>query len=373
MSHTPPRVLAREGLDALIRALADDGYRVIGPTVREAAIVHDDLASTGDLPEGWTDEQEAGTYRLRRRDDAALFGFNSPAMSWKRFLHPPQQTLLRVSRDPERGLRFEPAAPPAERMAFVGVRACDLAAIRVLDRVLQDGTWRDPRYATRREGVLVVSVTCAEAGATCFCASMGTGPRPGEGFDLSLTEILDGEHRFVVEVGSEAGRSILERLSSREASEEEVAAIDRAARQAEAQMGRHVETEGIRELLQDHPEHPRWDDVAARCLTCANCTMVCPTCFCSSVEDHTDLAGGATREQRWESCFTLRHSQLHGGPARRSTKARYRQWLTHKVSTWHDQFGSSGCVGCGRCITWCPVGIDITEEIAAIRAAEGES
>jgi sulfhydrogenase subunit beta (sulfur reductase) len=114
--------------------------------------------------------------------------------------------------------------------------------------------------------------------------------------------------------------------------------------------------------------------VASRCLGCANCTLACPTCFCASVSDTTDLEGEtAARVRRWDSCFTLDHSYIHGGSVRASLRARYRQWLTHKLASWIDQFGVSGCVGCGRCITWCPVGIDITEEVAAIRARDGAS
>ena len=134
-------------------------------------------------------------------------------------------------------------------------------------------------------------------------------------------------------------------------------------------MGRSLDTDGLKELLQGNPNHPRWDDVAARCLTCANCTMVCPTCFCTTVEDHTDLTGADRRAGRkWDSCFTLDFSYIHGGSVRNRSKSRYRQWMTHKLASWIDQFGTSGCVGCGRCITWCPVGIDITAEVAAIRA-----
>jgi Fe-S-cluster-containing hydrogenase component 2 len=126
--------------------------------------------------------------------------------------------------------------------------------------------------------------------------------------------------------------------------------------------------------LQAALEHPRWDDVARRCLTCGNCTMVCPTCFCTQVTDTTDLTGDhAERWRRWDSCFTLEYSHVHGGSVRTSTRSRYRQWLTHKLSTWHDQFGTTGCVGCGRCIAWCPVGIDLTEEVRALLAAPAGS
>ena len=137
------------------------------------------------------------------------------------------------------------------------------------------------------------------------------------------------------------------------------------ARKVAEQMGRELETDGLRELLERNREHPRWDEVSERCLTCGNCTMVCPTCFCTSVEDVTDLTGEeAERWREWDSCFSLDFSYVVGGSVRSSSRSRYRQWMTHKLGTWWDQFGSSGCVGCGRCITWCPVGIDVTEELA---------
>ena len=135
-----------------------------------------------------------------------------------------------------------------------------------------------------------------------------------------------------------------------------------------APVPRSLDTENIRDLLFDNLQADRWNEVASRCLSCGNCTMVCPTCFCSSVQEVADLAGDeVTRERHWASCFTLEHSQIHGENPRPTTAAQYRQWLTHKLAGWIDQFGSSGCTGCGRCITWCPVGIDLTEEVAAIR------
>ncbi len=146
---------------------------------------------------------------------------------------------------------------------------------------------------------------------------------------------------------------------------------DRVVAKVAQQMGRTMDTAGLKDLLCRNYEHPRWDEVAARCLACANCTMACPTCFCTTVEDVTDLTGThAERWRKWDSCFSLDFSYIHGGSVRSSARARYRQWMTHKLATWMDQFGTSGCVGCGRCITWCPVAIDITEEVRAIRESE---
>ncbi|CAN5217388.1 4Fe-4S dicluster domain-containing protein [soil metagenome] len=374
MDQGSATVLAKDGLDALIGALAAGGYRVCAPTVRDGAIMYDDIAGVADLPEGWTDEQDGGRYRLKRRDDDALFGYVVGPESWKKYLHPPRQKLWRAERNGA-DIAIAAEADPEQRFAFFGVRACELAAIAVQDRVFLEGKYVDPHYRARREGVFIVAVNCGEAHSTCFCVSMNTGPKADAGFDLSLTEIVrDGVRCYLVEVGSDDGRAMLAALPQRAADAADQVAADAAVANAVATMGRRMETGGIRDLLLANLEHPRWEDVAGRCLTCGNCTMVCPTCFCTSTEDSSDLAGTvAERSQRWDSCFTMDFSYIHGGSVRASPKSRYRQWMTHKLATWWDQFDSSGCVGCGRCITWCPVGIDITEEAAAIRAQPAET
>jgi ferredoxin len=364
-------VIEREHLDALFDALHRSGYRVVGPTVRDGAIIFDQVRSAADLPEGWTDEQDGGTYRLKRRADDALFGYAAGPHSWKKYLFPPRLRLWSAKRDGA-GFQMVEDDDPPPKLAFLGVRSCDLHAIFIQDRVFMGGPYVDSTYAARRENVFVIAVNCGHPAGTCFCASMGTGPRADTGFDLALTEVLeDGRHYFVVEVGSEAGAAVIGQVPHLPAREDEVEAADRVVSDATNQMGREMETEGIKELLYRNYEHPRWDDVASRCLTCTNCTLVCPTCFCSTVEDTTDLSGQeAERTRRWDSCFTTDFSYIHGGSVRTTPRSRYRQWMTHKLGTWIDQFGTSGCVGCGRCITWCPVGIDITEEVAVIRTTE---
>jgi sulfhydrogenase subunit beta (sulfur reductase) len=364
-------VLSREGFAALLRALREDGYRLVGPTVRDGAIVYDTIGGIADLPEGWTEVQERGRYRLERRTDRALFGFAVGPESFKRSFFAPTVSLWRARRKDGSFVVLDRAAE-MPRVALIGARACDLHAIAIQDRVLLEGPAVDPSYAARRRGAFVVALNCGTAGGTCFCVSMGTGPKAASGFDLALTELFDGEdHRFLVQVASPEGAAILARVPHGEAQKTDLEAAERVVQNTASQMGRSLDTTGIKELLYRNLDHPRWDDVADRCLACANCTLVCPTCFCSTVEDVTDLDGEhAERVQRWDSCFTLDHSYVHGGSVRPSTKSRYRQWLTHKLASWIDQFGTSGCVGCGRCVTWCPVGIDITEEVAAIRSTE---
>jgi ferredoxin len=368
---TAPAVVSPDGLDDLIAALRDRGFRVLGPTVRDGAIVYDELESAGELPVGWTDRQEAGEYRLEQRHDDARFGYAVGPHSWKQFLFPPRVRLLRARRDGGGAPAIEEEPLDETPLAFVGVRPCELAAIAVQDRVFLGGRYVDRDYAGRREGAFIVVVNCFEPGGTCFCTSMGTGPRAEGGYDLALTEVLEGEHRFLVEAGSDRGAEVLGELPARPAQPADLEAAARAVDSAAARMGRTLDAFDLRGLLARNLEHPRWDEVASRCLGCANCTLVCPTCFCSSVEDTTDISGDeAERWRVWDTCFSVDHSYIHGGSIRPSSRSRYRQWLTHKVGTWQDQFGSSGCVGCGRCITWCPVGIDITEEIAALRAGE---
>ncbi len=365
-------VLEVDGLQELIDALQDRGYTVVGPTVRDGAIVPAPITGVDDLPRGWGDEQDAGTYRVNRRDDAELFGFAAPAQSAKNTLFPADELIWSATGSPagfevdDAGVAGDGGPPPT---ALLGVRSCDLAAVGIHDTVLAGRSVTDPRYAARRAATFLVAVTCGRPAATCFCVSMGTGPRPDSGFDIALTEIVDESgHRFLAEAGSPAGEEVLASVSGRPVTEADHAAASAVATEAAGRMGRTMETEGLRDLLYHSVESPHWAQVGERCLSCTNCTLVCPTCFCTSVDDVTDLTGEATSRHRvWDSCFSTEYSRLHAGSVRSSTGARYRQWATHKLAAWIDQFGMSGCVGCGRCIAWCPAAIDITEEVAALR------
>jgi sulfhydrogenase subunit beta (sulfur reductase) len=369
----PSFVIGTDGLERLIGILCEGGRRVIGPTARDGAVVYAEIVGLDDLPRGWGDDQAPGRYRLRRRDDGAYFGYAVGPDSWKRLLFPPEVVLWRA-RSTEQGVDFE--APATEsRYAFLGVRACELAAIRTQDRVLLESRFPDHDYAARRGDMLIVAVNCGSPSGACFCTSMGTGPRAHSGYDLALTELIDGHgHRFLLEVGSDRGQAIASRLPHRPAKPDDLGAAADVWAAARAGVRRAMDTADLPGLLRRNLEHARWDHVAARCLSCGNCTMVCPSCFCADFPEMGELESGHGERRRvWASCFSVAHARLHTGSVRRSGRSRYRQWLTHKVSTWEDQFGSSGCVGCGRCIAWCPAGIDITEEVAAIRATDGST
>ncbi len=364
-------ILERNHFQKLIDLLITRGYRVVGPTLGEGAIVYDELNSVDKLPIGWTDDQDGGTYRLKRRNDRSLFGYVVGPHSWKKFLLPSALRLWQAKRNGN-GFQIIPENEAAQKFALVGVRSCDIHAISIQDKIFMNGQYVDLHYQSRRKDAFVLAVNCGKAGGTCFCVSMNTGPKVTFDFDLAVTEILeDNNHYFVVEVGTELGAEILHGVPYREANGKEKEFADSIVKNTARQMGRVMDATNIKDLLYKNYEHPRWDNVAKRCLTCANCTMVCPTCFCTTVEDVTDLTGEhAERWRKLDSCFTMDFSYIHGGSIRASTKSRYRQWMTHKLATWIDQFGMSGCVGCGRCITWCPVAIDITEEVRAIRESE---
>ena len=373
--------IEKTGLQAVLNRLKELGYQTIGPRVANSAIVYDELVSIDQLPIGYIDQQDGGQYRLKRTEGDAYFDYVVGPYSLKNFLFPPRETVLQSQRV-NGNWKIEQPAMPDQLMAMIGPRSCDLHSLAVLDRVFLQGQFVDPAYKARRDGLFVAAVNCRHAAATCFCRSMKTGPAVTSGFDLALTE-MDGY--FVVEVGTQRGGEVVAAAEWAPCSMPQV----EQAREVPAKLaqtmktrgtpseteagdgkprGRQLDTRDIHDLLLNNLEHPRWEEVARRCLACANCTMVCPTCFCSGVEEVTDLTGDhVQRERSWSSCFTAEHSYMNTGTVRKSTASRYRQWLTHKLASWHDQFGTSGCVGCGRCITWCPVGIDLTEEVAAIR------
>jgi sulfhydrogenase subunit beta (sulfur reductase) len=359
-----PAFLLRGELDRLLGLLQADGRTIIGPIARDGAIVYDEIRSAAHLPVGWTDEQAPGRYRLNRTDSPRLFNFTVGPQGWKRFTQPPRVPISTSTRQ-EGAVAFESAVPAARRLAFLGVRACEIAALLIQDRVLAAGPFADDDFRARRANALVVAVQCTRAGSTCFCTSMGTGPEVTQGYDLVLTELDDG---FLVDAGTHEGARLMTLLVAAPAgADHQTTAAEGVAACRGSMAGHGVAADGLPARLMDRLDHPRWIDVADRCLACANCTMVCPTCFCTSVGAISDLDGASTvNERRWDSCFNGDFARVAGGNFRPRRQDRYRQWLTHKFATWHDQFGTSGCVGCGRCIAWCPVGIDVRDELAAI-------
>lgn len=361
--------------EQLLDVIKHAGYKLLGPTVCDEVIIYDELQSAKDLPIGWMDEQDPGRYRLKRRNDNAYFGYNLGPHSWKKYLFPPKEKLWSAKKQENNQLVIlQEVQPPDEKMAFIGVRACEIQAIFVLDKVFHTKIAVYPQYQRRRENTLIVAVNCTTVANTCFCASMQSGPAVTHGYDLSLTEVIDErQHHFILMIGSLRGKELCARLQFRPATDDETHLAEAHVERTIEKMIRKVDNAHVHEVLENSWDSKQWDKVAKRCINCANCTMACPTCFCSDTEDVVNIdATHVDRWQSWESCFNLSHSYIHGGSVRHSAQSRYRQWLTHKFGTWWDQFGVSGCVGCGRCITWCPVGIDVTEELKHLQIEYNE-
>ncbi len=371
----PARWLPRGRLDDLLAALRRDGRRLVGPTLDEGTIAMGSLEDAGSLPAGRALALAPGQARLGALPsglgDQRMFGTPVTADGLKRVLFPPRVEALSLETAPDGSVRVRVTTPEhPEPVAIIGARACDLAGLAIHDRVLLEGRVADADYATRRADLLVVAVECASAAPTCFCVPMGSGPEVRGGADITLNELDDG---FVVRTGSLAGSRLVAGLALEPASDDQVASAAGATAAARAAMDPNAVPADVRGLLAGQVASPRWTEIAERCLACGNCTLVCPTCFCTGSVVGSGFDGDrATIERTWDSCFTEGHAQVAGGNFRAGTPDRYRQWLSHKFSTWWDQFGSSGCVGCGRCVAWCPVGIDVRAELRRFAADAAE-
>lgn len=357
--------LPKAELNEIISRLHGMGYQVFGPVIQDNVLAYNEISGTQDLPRGYTSRQDGGRYTLVYSGHPRYFDITPGAQSWKQFFFPPRAVLFSARRE-DGAWQLEHNSHTAPSQALIGVRPCELAGIHIQDRVFLRSEWSDRIYRERRQRVFILSVDCLHPCGTCFCDSMGTGPESSTGYDINLTELDDV---FLVKVGSEAGRLVLTGISLQPASAFLLQSASKGLDDARRHMGRSLpDPQDLPRLMLNNLEHPEWNKVAARCLGCTSCTQVCPTCFCWDAVEQPSLDGNSTQRVRvWDSCFNPDYSYVVGGNTRGNTRARYRQWLTHKLGSWKHQFGVIGCVGCGHCITWCPAGIDLTEEVAAIR------
>jgi len=359
--------LAPDLLGRLISLLAEQGYEVLGPRKEGPAIRWGPLQSLDELPLGLSVQASPGHYRTGEDTANSRFAWGPAPDSVKRWLHVSSASIAEVRKD-NGAFRILHAEPARTRFAFFGMRPCDVAALERLDRVLMEDRYIDEHYAARRRESVFIVANCTYSLDTCFCAAMECGPRAASGYDLALTEVAEEDGcAYLAEAASAKGLEWLHALGAPRAEAAFVAAGREACRRAAQAQTRTVDWRAAPQALLRAFDHPRWEETAKRCLACTACTLSCPTCFCVNTLESTsiDLSSGE-RRRVWDSCFTQSFTYIHGGSVRTSVKSRYRQWLSHKLAWWQQQFGTAGCTGCGRCITWCPAGIDITEEYAAV-------
>lgn len=351
-------------LNDLITLLIKQGYECIGPQAREGYIQYDSLSDAKQLPWGISDKHAPGLYELTSTDKTQAFAWANSPSSIKPFLFKPQESIWRIQRNTAGKICFEPVIE-YQLQALIGVRPCDITAMLVQDRVFLSNPV-EPRYAARRKSLFIVVVNCNTPSANCFCIAAGYDVAAKQQFDIAMTEIADG---FVVESGSDKGTALIEKLQLAAASSAQIETANARLAQARA-----LQTKKLSTLTDDATllDHPHWQNIANRCVGCGTCTQVCPTCFCHK-QSSQETAEGYEQTREWDSCFAENHSFVNGAPLRKDTKSRYQQWLMHKFVYWKDQFDQNGCVGCGRCISWCPAGIDVTEEVKQLTSQNHET
>ncbi|MES9991240.1 MAG: 4Fe-4S dicluster domain-containing protein [Candidatus Thiodiazotropha sp.] len=356
-----PGFLPRSALQALFTVLQQAGYKIYGPTVRDGVIQFDYLDSPDRLPLGVSNDQQPGRYRLETGESQRLFDWNHGSQALKPLCFAPREVLWQERLEP---YGFQRTLPEVTPTAVIGVRACDLAALLIHDQHFELEMRPDPHYRQRRESLLLIGVDCAHSASTCFCASTADGPALDGGYDIGMAELDEG---FLIWHQSEKGEAITGQLALKNADQAQLEAMLESSRQAAKEQQRQLPGNEALQQLYERLDHVHWEQVAERCLSCGNCTAVCPTCFCYQVEHEMALTGDAAEMVRsWDSCFSPTHSDMGHFQVRSSIKHRYRQWLTHKLAGWQVQQRRIGCTGCGRCITWCPVGIDLTQEVTAV-------
>jgi ferredoxin len=356
-----PGFLPRSSLQTLFTALIQAGYKIYGPRVRDGVIQFEHLDDPDSLPVGVTNDQQPGHYRLNTWESQRLFDWNHGPQTIKPLCFAPREVLWQEQAEPYGFKRVLPQATPT---AVIGVRACDLAALAIQDHHFELEMRPDPHYKQRRDSLLLIGIDCAHSADTCFCASTGDGPALDAGYDIGMAELDEG---FLIWHRSDKGQAITDQLELQSADDGQLEAMLQATSQAAREQTRKMPVNEELQQLYKRLDHGHWDQVAERCLSCGNCTAVCPTCFCYQVEHEMALTGDMAEMVRsWDSCFSPTHSDMGHFKVRSEVKHRYRQWLTHKLAGWQVQQRRIGCTGCGRCITWCPVGIDLTQEVTAV-------
>lgn len=325
-------ILSKNNLEVLVKRAREKGYRVVGPARKGELVLFSELSAPHEL---------------------CLEEIN-PRNSIKEFFFPKCEKIFSYSlSQKEVNLKEESGFP---KTLILGNRPCDAMSLLRMD-CLFGWDSRDKFFFDRREATTVVTVACERFDRTCFCTSLGFGPRSREGSDVLLVPLESGE--FKVEAVTPKGESFIAEMGDPfqegEAAGEKVAGPEK-----------EFELERVKPWLEKNFDHPFWKRVSMACVGCGTCTFLCPTCHCFDIVDEGDIREGA-RFKNWDSCqFKLFTLHTSGHNPRPSQDTRWRQRLRHKFLYYVDKFGTQSCVGCGRCIRHCPVRINILDQLIRI-------
>ena len=279
-----------------------------------------------------------------------------PTLSPKEIVFPRSETLFGVSL--ESGEAFQPASEGP--IVLFGVRPCDARGISNLDQVFLDEEYTDTAYNERRKMMTVISLACAEpVSAACFCDSMGGGPDDEEGSDIIFRETKNADV-YVISILTEKGKEI-------ESIWESTGLLSPAGNKKPVDPQPCTLTvakpSDLSEKLKAAFEDPLWARFSEACLGCGVCSFICPTCYCFDIDAET--SGDMANSFRcWDCCLFSDYSRMAGGHNPRPTKKeRLRQRYLHKLSWFDERYGRTLCVGCGRCLSKCPTGLDIVSVI----------
>ncbi|MGD0276344.1 MAG: 4Fe-4S dicluster domain-containing protein [Syntrophales bacterium] len=302
-------------------------------------------------------------FKALEKGEEPLVRYANSKNAPKNFFFPHTELMMKYTRTPK-GMTFKEKGPEAPEAVLFGVRPCDARSLVLLDRLFDQEKYRDNYYIERRARITVISMACVHPPyATCFCTSVDGAPVSSDGADILITDVEDN---YLVEFLSEKGQKYLSYFGNAAADEAAVARKEEIARQAASEIKSHIPAKEIKPILDVNFEHPFWNTIHQKCLACGTCTFLCPTCHCFDISDEVKGADGI-RIRNWDSCmFPLFTLETSGHNPRTTQKERWRQRAMHKFKYYVDNFNAIACVGCGRCVMYCPVNIDIRKIVTDI-------
>ncbi len=282
----------------------------------------------------------------------------------KDFFFPQMEDLMKFKTE---GKNIEVIDTRCETEDFVifGVRACDVKSFEILDRVFLAEPV-DSYYASRREKCVIVSTACARPSETCFCKTFGLAPEDPDG-DVTTWKT---ESELFLKANTKKGEELLEKISRLTQECDESAVLEQKEK-----ISAIMEKLPLKDLNTDafgggktdeFFNSPAWDELSAACLGCGTCTFVCPTCQCYDIKDF-NTGNGVIRFRCWDSCMYSDFTKMAHGNNRLTQKERFRQRFMHKLVYYpENNDGILGCVGCGRCLSKCPISMNIVKVMKKI-------